>query len=96
MFVKTVRRPGEKGTQKLLAQHGDRLVCVRYRYDPQTLKRYKTIELIVEESDWQPTDPAPADSLPPSNPLQPRRPTRSSDHSKPTDLPEPVHLLDSL
>ncbi|MGH7551901.1 MAG: hypothetical protein ACREMQ_02610 [Longimicrobiales bacterium] len=26
-------KPGEKGTKQLLAQYGDRLICVRYRYD---------------------------------------------------------------
>jgi hypothetical protein len=26
-------KPGQKGTKQLLAQYGDRLVCVRYRYD---------------------------------------------------------------
>ena len=26
-------RPGQKGTKQLLAQYGDRLISVRYRYD---------------------------------------------------------------
>ena len=26
-------KPGQKGTKQLLAQYGDRLICVRYRYD---------------------------------------------------------------
>lgn len=50
-------KPGQKGTKKLLAKYGDRLVCVRYRYDAQTKKRYTTVELIVEEGPWQPTAP---------------------------------------
>ena len=57
-------KPGQKGTKQLLAQYGDRLVCVRYRYDTQRKKRFKTVELIVAESDWEP--PAPrftADTL---------------------------------
>jgi hypothetical protein len=29
-------------------------MCVRYRYDEQLQKRFKTVELIVEESDWMP------------------------------------------
>jgi hypothetical protein len=33
---------------------GDRLVCVRYRYDEQQKKRCKTVELIVEEDGWEP------------------------------------------
>jgi hypothetical protein len=46
--------PGERGTKKLQAKYGDRLVCVRYRYDEQQQKRYKTVELIEEEVDWEP------------------------------------------
>lgn len=46
--------PGQNGTKNLVRQYGDRLVCVRYRYDAQRGKRYKTVELIVEETDWQP------------------------------------------
>ena len=37
-----------------MAQYGDRLVCVRYRYDPQRQKRIKTVEIVVEETDWMP------------------------------------------
>jgi hypothetical protein len=50
-------KPGQKGTKKLCAQYGDRLICVRYRYDPQRKKRFKTVELIVEERDWEPSAP---------------------------------------
>src|SRR5712691_4988639 len=49
--------PGQKSTKKLLAQYGDRLICVRYRSDAQRRKRLKTVELIVAESDWEPTPP---------------------------------------
>ena len=45
-------KPGQKGTKQLLAQYGDRLVCVRYRYDAQRKKRFKTVELLVAECDW--------------------------------------------
>ena len=47
-------RPGQKGTKQLLAQYGDRLICVRYRYDAQRKKRIKTVELLVAERDWEP------------------------------------------
>ena len=47
-------KPGQKGTKQLLAQYGDRLVCVRYRYDAQRKKRFKTVELNVAECDWDP------------------------------------------
>ena len=50
-------KPGQKGTKQLLAPYGDRLVCVRYRYDAQRKKRFKTVELIVAERAWEP--PAP-------------------------------------
>src|SRR6266480_4058737 len=47
-------KPGQKGTKQLLAQYGDRLICVRYRYDVQRKKRLKTVELLVAKRDWQP------------------------------------------
>jgi hypothetical protein len=50
-------KPGQKGTKQLLAQYGDRLVCVRYRYDAQRKKRFKTVELIVAERAWEPPPP---------------------------------------
>ena len=59
MEIRTVRRPGEKGTQRLVEKYGERLICIRYRYDPANGKRYKTIELIVAEQDWQPPEPHP-------------------------------------
>lgn len=54
MHVKTIRKPGDPGTHNLLKRFGERLVCVRYRYDPVRHKRYKTAEIIVAEEDWQP------------------------------------------
>ena len=50
-------KPGQKGTKQLLAQYGDRLVCVRYRYDAQRKKRFKTVELIIAERAWEPPPP---------------------------------------
>ena len=55
-------KPGQKGTKPLLAQYGDRLICVRYRYDAQRKKRFKTVELIVVERDWDPPAPRFADA----------------------------------
>ncbi len=46
--------PGQNGTKKLLARYGDRLVCVRYRYDLERKMRHKTVELIVETAPWSP------------------------------------------
>src|SRR6266446_6379157 len=50
-------KPGQKGTKQLLAQYGDRLICVRYRYDAQRKKRFKTVELLVAEREWEPPRP---------------------------------------
>jgi hypothetical protein len=50
-------KPGQKGTKQLFAQYGERLICVRYRYDAQRKKRFKTVELIVAERDWKPPLP---------------------------------------
>ncbi len=47
-------RPGQKGTKKLLAEYGDALLCVRYRYDTQSRTRFKTVELIIEKNPWTP------------------------------------------
>jgi hypothetical protein len=46
--------PGQNGTKKLLAIYGERLVCVRYRYDAARKVRHKTVELIVETTSWVP------------------------------------------
>lgn len=48
-------KPGQKGTKNLVAEHGDALLCVRYRYDRQKCTRLKTVELIVESKPWNPT-----------------------------------------
>ena len=39
---------------RLTKKYGDAFVCVRFRYDEVTRKRLKTVELIVEQSDWTP------------------------------------------
>jgi hypothetical protein len=49
--------PEQDGAKQLHERYGDRLVCVRYRYDETKKRRWKTVELIVEESDWEPTTP---------------------------------------
>ncbi len=68
MLVKTVRRPGQKGTENLVKQYGDKLVCVRYRYDVLRCKRYKTVEIIINETDWEPAEdlipPKPSELMP--------------------------------
>src|SRR6185503_13336166 len=64
-------KPGQKGTKQLLEQYGDRLVCVRYRYDAERKKRFKTVEFLVAERDWEPPPPRVA-------------PTRSSNYVSPS------------
>lgn len=45
-------QPGRPGTKRLLDEYGDRLVCVRYRYDDVRRRRLKTVELVVEDVPW--------------------------------------------
>ena len=47
-------KPGQKGTKRLVEQYGDALICIRYRYDAEKRKQYKTVEIIVSESEWTP------------------------------------------
>lgn len=54
MKTRVKLKPGQNGTKKLVAQYGDALICVRYRYDAETRKQVKTAEIIVSESDWTP------------------------------------------
>lgn len=54
MRTRLTLQPHQDGAKHLLAQYGDRLVRVRYRYDEQRKRRIKTVELIVEESLWEP------------------------------------------
>ncbi|UCH52579.1 MAG: hypothetical protein JSW09_08165 [Pseudomonadota bacterium] len=64
MNVLAVRRPGQKGTQRLVERYGRQLVCVRYRYDSETAKRYKTVELIIEEMSWRQPPPPIVPAIP--------------------------------
>jgi hypothetical protein len=41
-------KPGQKGTQRLVARFGVALVCVRYRYDERTGDNLTTAEIIVD------------------------------------------------
>lgn len=71
MEIRTVRKPGDKGTRALMQKYGERLVCIRYRYDPANKKRYKTVELIIAEQEWQPGEPHPQQEKPTG--LSPKR-----------------------
>jgi hypothetical protein len=54
MLVSNKLIAGQPGTKRIVTQYGARLVCARYRYDANQCERFKTVELIIEESDWQP------------------------------------------
>jgi hypothetical protein len=56
MQIRLTRKPGQKGTKQLKLKYGDALVSVRYRYDEKKRKKYKTVELIVDEHEWMPND----------------------------------------
>jgi hypothetical protein len=50
-------KPGQKGTKQLLTQYDNRPICMRYRYDAQRKKRFKAVELIIAEREWEPPPP---------------------------------------
>jgi hypothetical protein len=52
MITKATLKPAQKGTKHLEEKYGERLVCVRYKYDEKARKRFTTVELIEEESEW--------------------------------------------
>ena len=52
METRLTRRPGQAGTKKYIERYGEKLVCVRYRYDSANGRRHKTVELIVETVPW--------------------------------------------
>lgn len=51
--------PGKPGSKKWVREYGDRLVCVRYRYDSETREKTKTVEILIERQSWTPRTSAP-------------------------------------
>ena len=49
MEVTKTLKPGDRGTTRLLREYGDRLVCVRYRFDHERNKHVTTVEIVVDE-----------------------------------------------
>lgn len=45
--------PGQPGTKKLVEKYGANLVCIRYRYDSESKRKIKTVELIEDEGPWE-------------------------------------------
>jgi hypothetical protein len=68
METRVTLRPGDKGTKRMVERFGERLICVRYRYDSVRKMRYKTVELIVEEAPWNPRAEVASESPPPRPP----------------------------
>ncbi len=54
MKAHTHLKPGQKGTRRLVEQFGDKLLCVRYRYDEIRQVGMKTVEIIVDERPCKP------------------------------------------
>ena len=54
METRATLRPGDRGTRRLTERFGKRLVCVRYRYDAASGRRFTTVELVVAEAAWKP------------------------------------------
>lgn len=57
MKTRLILKPGQRGTKRLTETYGDSLLCIRFRYDAETRQRYKTVELIIDKSDWSPPPP---------------------------------------
>lgn len=57
MKTRLILKPGQRGTKNLVKKYGDALLCVRFRYDAERQQRMKTVELIVERTDWVPPPP---------------------------------------
>ena len=54
MRVGQTLRPGQRGTRRYVERYGDRLVCVRYRYDEARQRRLTTVELVADVGPWMP------------------------------------------
>lgn len=78
-------RPGQPGTKKLLRQFGSSLLCVRYRYDDLTRRRYTTVELVVDAGPWEERGTRHKGSAPP--PVTPT--TAAPLEARPDDVKTP-------
>ena len=62
--VRKTIRPGEKGTARFVRDWGERLVCVRYRFDAKERVRYTTVEIVTSEPrPWIPPKRPTPDAL---------------------------------
>ena len=53
MRIGKTLKPGRPGTARWVERYGDRLVAMRYRYDPARSMRYTTVELVVDSCPWR-------------------------------------------
>ncbi len=44
---------GKPGTKKWLKEFGEKLICVRYKYDSERKRKIKTVELVIEDEPWE-------------------------------------------
>jgi hypothetical protein len=65
MKTRLILKPGQPGTKRLVEKYGESLVCVRFRYDAESRQRLKTVELLVEKTDWNPPQRYDAEALVP-------------------------------
>ena len=56
MGSRLILKSGQRGTKKPCTEQQGRLLYVRYRYDEERRKRFKTVELVVDEVDWESQD----------------------------------------
>ena len=54
MEIRLHFKPRQNRTKQLVQKYGERLVCVRYRYDSEAGLRHKTVELIEDTVPWRP------------------------------------------
>jgi hypothetical protein len=54
MKTRLILKHGQPDTKSLEKKYGDALLCVHFRYDEKLRQRLKTVELVVERTDWTP------------------------------------------
>ncbi len=53
MKIKRTILPEQPGAKRWRRKYGKNLICVRYRYDKKQNKKLTTVEIIVEEKEWE-------------------------------------------
>src|SRR5258706_6552214 len=71
MRTRLTIKPGHPGARHLTQIYGERLVCVRSRYDFARRRRVKTVELIVAEVPWEPPASWRSETLDAASPVRP-------------------------